>query len=76
MSDSKIVEFWEKNRSLIVFGLMIFFILSTVIETVFGILFLYWGGVDGILYGTILLGGAFVFGCIAFALVRFRNKAS
>ena len=75
MSESKIKEFWKNNRSLIVFLLIIFFVSSTVIEIVFGILFLYWGN-EYYIYGLVLFAIAFAWGCVSFALIRVRKKTS
>ena len=75
MNESKIKKFWERNRSLIVFGAMGYFILSTVLAIIFGTLFLYWGDAYYV-YGLVLFALAFAWGCVAFALVRVRKKTS
>ena len=75
MTGSNIQEFWKRNRSLFVFGMMIFFILSTIVEVVLGIFFLYWGQAYYV-YTLILFSSAFASGCIAFGLVRARKKTS
>ncbi|MHA1203274.1 MAG: hypothetical protein ACTSQ4_12245, partial [Candidatus Heimdallarchaeaceae archaeon] len=63
------------NRSLIVYGMIIFFTLSTIAEIIIGILFLYWGQ-EYYFYTLGLFASAFVSGCIAFGLVRSWKKAS
>lgn len=75
MTDSNIQGFWKRNRSLFVLGMMIFFILSTIIEIIIGILFLFWDQ-EYYFYTLTLFASAFVSGCFAFALVRSRKKTS
>jgi len=76
MTDSRIQEFWKRNRTLIIFGLIIFFILSVVVEVILGIVFLYRGEIIDYVYALAFFGSAFVSGCFAFALVRIRKKTS
>ncbi|MHA1552054.1 MAG: hypothetical protein ACTSQC_08920 [Candidatus Heimdallarchaeaceae archaeon] len=75
MNDSNIQDFWRRNRSLIVFGLIIFFTSSTIVEIVIGILFLYWRQ-EYYFYTLVLFSSAFVSGSISFGLIRARKKTS
>jgi polyferredoxin len=75
VNESKIQGFWKRNRSLFVLGMRIFFISSTIIEIIIGILFLFWDQ-EYYFYTLTLFASAFASGCIAFGLVRSWKKTS